>query len=79
MSGLTPSWTFWGTIQAGAACADAAAVAREGADVVAAIKSEDFAVGVHAAHFLALAFIAGQICAYGVAVATANLEAIIAA
>ena len=79
MSGLTPSWTFWGTIQAGAACADAAAVAREGADVVAAIKSEDFAVGVHAAHFLALAFIVCQIGTHGVAVATANLEAIIAA
>ena len=79
MSGLTPSWTFWGTIQAGAACADAAAVAREGADVVAAIKSEDFAVGVHAAHFLALAFIVCQIGTHGVAVATANLEAVVAA
>ena len=79
MSGLTPSWTFWGTIQAGAACADAAAVAREGADVVAAIKSEDFAVGVHAAHFLALAFIVCQIGTHGVAVTTPNLEAVVAA
>ena len=78
-SGLTPSWTFGGTVEACAAGADTAAVAREGADVVAAVKGEDLAVGVHSAHFLALAFIICQICAYSVAIATANLEAVVAA
>ena len=78
-SGLTPGWTFGGTVEAGAAGADTAAVARERADVVVAVKGEDLAFGIHAAHGLALAFVARDICAHGVTVATANLKAVIAA
>ena len=79
LSGLTSSWTFGRTVEAGAACADTAAVACEGADVVAAVKGEDLTVVVHAAHGLALAFVACQICAHGVSVAAANFKAVVAA
>ena len=59
-----------------AACADSAAVASEGADVVAAVKGEDLTVDIVVAHGLAITFIVCQVRAHRVAVATANVEAV---
>ena len=56
--------------------ANSAAVASEGADVVAGVKGKDLAVDIAVAHGLAAAFIVCYVRAHRVTVAPTNVEAV---